>query len=159
MSFKLPDLPYGYDALEPSVDAQTMQVRLCLQTFSRSPYRCLGIALSALTALNLCVRVFEGVAMLQIHHSKHHATCKDHRPLLWWGQNNSQRAYKRCYNESSWHFVRASFLLQMSPMWMQQFRSSQVSPVQIMVMHMVRNFASLLLFMLWQAKIVCFRTK
>ncbi len=26
MSFKLPDLPYGYDALEPSVDAQTMQV-------------------------------------------------------------------------------------------------------------------------------------
>lgn len=26
MSFKLPDLPYGYDALEPSVDAQTMQI-------------------------------------------------------------------------------------------------------------------------------------
>jgi len=26
MPFKLPDLPYGYDALEPSVDATTMQI-------------------------------------------------------------------------------------------------------------------------------------
>jgi superoxide dismutase len=36
MTFKLAALPYGYDALEPSVDATTMQ----------------------------------------IHHDKHHATCK-----------------------------------------------------------------------------------
>ncbi|MFK8037569.1 MAG: superoxide dismutase [Crocinitomicaceae bacterium] len=26
MSFKLPDLPYGYDALEPNIDKQTMEI-------------------------------------------------------------------------------------------------------------------------------------
>ena len=26
MAFTLPDLPYGYDALEPHVDTQTMQI-------------------------------------------------------------------------------------------------------------------------------------
>ena len=26
MSFKLPDLPYSYDALEPYVDARTMEI-------------------------------------------------------------------------------------------------------------------------------------